>query len=58
MVEVMISRNLIQAKQIAKSIIKEKRSNSRTSRTVVKAHLSDESETHREKSEILMTPYN
>ena len=52
MVEVMISRNLIQAKQIATSIIKEKRSNSRTSRTVVKAHLSDESETHREKSEI------
>jgi hypothetical protein len=58
MVEVMISRNLIQAKQIATSIIKEKRSNSRTSRNVAKAHFSDECETNREKSEILMTPYN
>ena len=54
----MISRNLIQAKQIATSIIKEKRSNSRTSRNVAKSHFSDECETNREKSEILMTPYN
>jgi hypothetical protein len=43
MVDVMISRNLIQAKQIATSIIKEKRSNSRTSRAIAKAQASDES---------------